>query len=247
MPIVGTCEPLGDVGGEPVRAGPRARRRSSPHPPGPGRRPRASRVGGAVRPWTRQPAEGVHALRCEADVALDGDAGAHDGPHGVDVRADRPRASRRPCRLLEEAARVAHGLGGVGLVAHEGHVADQQRAPVAPRLTARAWWSISSMVTDRVLGWPRTTMASESPTRIASIARFVDDARGGIVVGGQHRDGLAAPPLLGKAQYRGLGSRHGGGCGFGSRAHGFAPPCVRRRQSSTDRRPICGSTSIEQR
>src|SRR5438552_195329 len=38
----------------------------------------------------------------------------------------------------------------------------------APRRTARAWWSISSMVTDRVSGWPRTTMARESPTRIAS-------------------------------------------------------------------------------
>ena len=41
-------------------------------------------------------------------------------------------------------------------------------APLAPRLTARAWCSISSMVTESVLGWPRTTMASESPTRIAS-------------------------------------------------------------------------------
>ena len=37
-----------------------------------------------------------------------------------------------------------------------------------PRRTARTWWSISSMVTARVSGWPSTTMASESPTRTTS-------------------------------------------------------------------------------
>jgi hypothetical protein len=42
-------------------------------------------------------------------------------------------------------------------------------ARCAPRATARAWCSISSMVTDSVLGWPSTTMASESPTRMASM------------------------------------------------------------------------------
>ena len=41
-------------------------------------------------------------------------------------------------------------------------------ATFAPRATALAWWSISSIVTGSVLSYPRTTMPSESPTRIES-------------------------------------------------------------------------------
>ena len=42
------------------------------------------------------------------------------------------------------------------------------RARLTPRRTALVWWIISSMVTDSVSGWPSTTMASESPTRMMS-------------------------------------------------------------------------------
>ncbi len=41
---------------------------------------------------------------------------------------------------------------------------------LAPRTTALLWWIISSMVTETVSSYPRTTMPRESPTRMSSMS-----------------------------------------------------------------------------
>jgi hypothetical protein len=78
-----------------------------------------------------EPAELVHALRGEAEVAHHRDAGLghagcqlDDAPGALDLDGGR-------ARLLEEAGRVAQALVGRALVGHEGHGADDEGALAA--------------------------------------------------------------------------------------------------------------------
>src|SRR4029453_16244229 len=82
-PDRGNGEVLGDVGGEAIRNALEDEREAA-------RVLKSQRVieerarGGRCATLDAPTAEGVHALRCQADVALHGDAGAHDGLHGLD-------------------------------------------------------------------------------------------------------------------------------------------------------------------
>ena len=111
------------------------------------------RAAAAVRPWARKPPSAARS-------AAAGRRGPSRGCRRARCRPPCPPSAsalelhRVHAAFLQEAAGVAHRLRGVGLVAHERHVADEQGAR-APRATARAWWSISSIVTDSVPGaWP---------------------------------------------------------------------------------------------
>ncbi len=79
----------------------------------------------------------------------------------------------------------------------------------AARVTARVRKIISSRVTGTVDSWPSMTIAAVSPTRTSSTPASSASARRGRVVGGDHRDLVAAALHLARA--RGSASLPGAG------------------------------------
>ena len=64
-------------------------------------------------PLGPEPAEDGDGLRGEADVAHHSDAGVDERPGGVDARGPGPRASPRPCPLLQKPRRGRHACAGL--------------------------------------------------------------------------------------------------------------------------------------
>src|SRR4029077_8165188 len=68
----------------------------------------------------------LDALRPEPDMALHGNARAHDRPHSVREGLAAFHLDRVHAPFFQETAGIAHGLLGAGLVAHEWQVTDQE-------------------------------------------------------------------------------------------------------------------------
>ena len=114
------------------------------------------RIGEEALAITRAPGLDPQTTECVDRLRGQPEVSHHrDPPLGqVRDRVHRPPAAlelhrMHPC--LEEEDGILDGVGAGALVGAEGQVADQQLLG-APRATARAWWSISVIVTGRVLG-----------------------------------------------------------------------------------------------
>ena len=94
--------------------------------------------------------------------------------------------------LLDEADGVLDRVLVRDLKRAERHVGDDERPPRAARRPRGSSTSISSIVTGTVESWPRTVIAAESPTRTRSTPAVVGEPAARGVVGGDHRDLLAA-------------------------------------------------------
>ncbi|OGO14384.1 MAG: hypothetical protein A2Y93_16365 [Chloroflexi bacterium RBG_13_68_17] len=68
----------------------------------------------------------MNGLRRQSQVTHDGDSGADDGRHSRQAFSPTLQFDRLHSALLQEAARVAHGLLHAYLIGQEGHVADAQ-------------------------------------------------------------------------------------------------------------------------
>ena len=188
--------------------------------------------GGGVPALRTEAAQLVDGLRREAEVPHDGNARADDGAHRVRAFAPAFEFDRLHARLLQEASRVADGFIHVRLVGHERHVADQQRGLCAARHRAAVMEHLLHRDGQGV-GVTQHDHAERIADEDGVHARRVHGERGGIVVGGEHGDGLAARLLLAERERRhffalGRGrrntdSRHGTLQGFGRVRSGSSP------------------------
>ncbi len=171
---------------------------------------RTRRAASAVGALDAVSAERADGLRREAEVPHDGDA-------RLDDRADRARALAAALELhgvhpavREEAARVADGLGDVGLVREERQVADPERGGARPRDGARVVEHVVHRDAQRVV-----VAEDDHAERVADEDRVdagrVRGLRGRVVVRRDHDDGLAAGLLRVEGARR--DARRGGGDG----------------------------------
>ena len=144
-----------------------------------------------VAPLHAPAAQRVDALRREADVAHHRDARIHHQPDlGADLRPAL-QLHRVHAALFQEATGIFERLMDIALIAHEGHVADQEREAGAALHRAAVVEHLVHGDGQRVL-MPK----DDHRERVADQDR-VDAARFGqlgrrVVVGRDHRDGLAA-------------------------------------------------------
>ena len=133
-------------------------------------------------------AHAMEALRREAEVADDGNLGVGEGADQLDARPfdlDGFRAG-----FLDEADGVGEALGDGGVVAAEGHVGDDEGA-------ADGAANGAGVVQHLVHGDGEGVVVAEDDhgERVADEeevdAGFVDQARAGVVVGGERGDGFA--------------------------------------------------------
>ena len=75
----------------------------------------------------------MHRLRCEADMAHNGNSGLNDGAHGFSHSHAAFQLDRVGAAFLHQASRIAQGLGHGGLVGHEGQVSHQEGVVQASR------------------------------------------------------------------------------------------------------------------
>ncbi len=145
----------------------------------------------------------MEALRHEADVPLHRDARAHDGGNDRGELATALELDRVHARVLDEAPGVAYRVAGVGLVAQERHVAHEQRT-VRPA-AHRAGVVQHLLHGDRQrVGVPEDDHGQRVADQEGIDSRRVGGARGGEVVGREHRDGLGPVALRLEIQDRHL-------------------------------------------
>ena len=148
-----------------------------------------------------EPAQLVYALRRQAQVAHHRDAGGHDGLDGAGHRPPAFQLDGIHAGFLQKAPGIAHRLAGGGLVRHERHVADEVRGLGAAR---HGLGVVEHVFHGHGQGG---LVAQHHHAQGVAHQDGVDPGavhgqRGGIVVGGEHRNRL--PALL-------LGAQAGGG------------------------------------
>jgi len=137
----------------------------------------------------------VDALRRQPQVTHHRDAGGDDGPDGLQALAPALQLDGVHQAFLQEAPGVAHGFLGVDLVAHEGHIADQEGVfrPARHR----------PAVVDHVCHGDLQGVLVAQHHHAQRVAHqdgvdthLVERRGGGVVVRRQHGDGFAALFLL---------------------------------------------------
>ncbi len=113
--------------------------------------------------------------------------------------ASAPAWSSRPALRIASAVHAWYDRNGMSAT---------RNARFRPRAAASVCRTMSSIVTFRVLEWPRTTCPSESPTRITSTPDVVEDAGEHGVVRRDHHDFLSFGLHPPKVEDVGLAHRH---------------------------------------
>ena len=137
----------------------------------------------------------VHRLRLQSEVSHHRDADVHHPAHGIEHRTSTLELDGGGSALLEQPARVAHGLFDADLIREERHVGHDERARGAPHDGARVMEHVVERHGERVLV-AEHDHAHRVADQDARPRRLVQQARHRRVVGGQHGDLLAARLLL---------------------------------------------------
>ena len=136
----------------------------------------------------------VHRLRCQAQVSQHGNADVHEPRDHVDDRAAALDLHRRGPAFLEQTAGIANRLCDTDLVGEKRHVGDDEGVPGS----AAHGRGVVHHGVERD-GERRLVPQHHHPERVADEQRVhprtIEQGRHRRVVGGQHRDLLAAPLL----------------------------------------------------
>ena len=181
------------------------------------------RGGAALRP---EAAELRRRLRRQPDVADDADVRLGDRPQPATAIRPAPSSlTQVGAALLDHPDRARDRLLVGDLVADPNGRSPITSGRRAARVTARVRKIISSRVTGSVESWPSMTIAAVSPTSTSSTPASSASTRRGRVVGGHHRDLVAARASSrassGSASLPGAGRR---GCRAGADGCSFASP-----------------------
>ncbi len=189
-------------------------------------------------------AESADGLRRQSDVAHDGDVGAGDGGDGGGAADAAFELDGVGAALFDEAAGAFEGLLRADLVAHEGQVGDDEGAADAAGDDAGVVDHLVEGDGERV-GLALDDHAEGVADEEAVDAGDVEESGGGVVVGGEHREAVAAF-AGGEEVGNSDGPQFGGGAGFrrfDGGGHGTLPGRREPGPTAASERPWRGSGS----